>query len=162
MYNIQAHAGNTADFWEDCWTDSLFEEAVNFSNIDPLRPLFEKFLKPGSLMFEGGCGIGHLLAYYSARGFNVVGLDFALDALRTLHVRQPNLKLAGGDVFRLPFADKSFDLYYSGGVVEHFEDGPEVALREAIRVLKDDGTLLVSVPYYSPLRRLLRPIKKGK
>jgi SAM-dependent methyltransferase len=40
-------------------------------------------------------------------------------------------------------------------VVEHFEAGPLEALREARRVLTDDGVLLVSVPYLSPVRSLL-------
>lgn len=113
-------------------------------------------------MLEGGCGMGNYVSYYTARGFNVIGLDFAQKALKTLRTRQPHVKLCGGDVSRLPFADKTFDLYYSGGVVEHFEGGAEESLEEARRVLKDDGVLLISVPYYSPLRRALTPFRKDE
>lgn len=155
MYHTQAHSGSSPDFWDENWEASQFEETVRFCAVDPLRPLFEKYLRQDSLMLEGGCGLGNYLAYYSARGFNVVGLDFAQRALKTLRIRQPGLKLCGGDVSRLPFADKTFDLYYSGGVVEHFESGAEQSLKEAQRVLKDDGVLLISVPYYNPLRRIL-------
>lgn len=155
MYHNQDHAGSTADFWEETWEGGGFEETVKFCAIDPLRPLFEKYLRPGSRMLEGGCGQGNYVAYYTARGFRVVGLDFAQRALKTLRARQPQLTLCGGDVSQLPFADNTFDLYYSGGVVEHFEDGADAPLLEARRVLKDDGTLLISVPYYSPLRRAL-------
>ncbi|MGE3466274.1 MAG: class I SAM-dependent methyltransferase, partial [Pyrinomonadaceae bacterium] len=59
-------------------------------------------------------------------------------------------------------ADKTFDLYYSGGVVENFEDGATESLAEARRVLKDDGVLLISVPYFSPLRRLLSKVKRNE
>lgn len=159
MYHNQAHPGNTPDFWEENWAVSEFEKAVSFCSVDPLRPLFEKYLRPGSLMLEGGCGMGNYVTYYSARGFRVIGLDFAQRALKTLKMRQPKLKLCGGDVSSLPFADGTFDLYYSGGVVEHFEGGAERALLEARRVLKEDGVLLISVPYFSPLRRLLMPFK---
>lgn len=158
MYIKQDHAGSTADFWEDNWAASEFEKAVSFCAFDPLRPLFEKYLRPDSLMLEGGCGMGNYVSYYSARGFRVIGLDFALRALKTLRTRQPHLKLCGGDVSRLPFADKTFDLYYSGGVVEHFEGGADESLKEAKRVLKDDGVLLISVPYQSPLRSILSPL----
>lgn len=160
MYLTQAHAGNTPDFWEENWGASLFEDAVKFCAVDPLRPLFDRYLRPDSLMLEGGCGAGNYVTYYSARGYRVVGLDFAQRALKTLRTRQPAVTLCGGDVSRLPFADETFDLYYSGGVVEHFEDGALKSLAEARRVLKHDGILLISVPYYSPLRRLLSPFRK--
>ncbi len=157
-----SHSGNTPDFWEENWDAAQFEESVRFMANDPLRPLFEKYLRPDSLMLEGGCGMGNYIAYYAERGYNVIGLDFAQRALKTLHTRQPKLKLCGGDVSKLPFADRTFDLYYSGGVVEHFESGAAPSLKEAHRVLKDDGVLLISVPYYSPLRRCLTPFRKGE
>ncbi len=161
MYHKQAHSGSSPDFWEENWEASEFAESIRFCTVDPLRPLFEKYLRPDSLMLEGGCGMGNYVSYYTARGFNVIGVDFALNTLKTLHIRQPQAKLCGGDVSQLPFADKTFDLYYSGGVVEHFESGAEDSLREAQRVLKQDGVLLISVPYYSPLRKILSPFRKA-
>jgi SAM-dependent methyltransferase len=104
--------------------------------------------------------MGNYITYYAARGFKVIGVDFAQKALKTLHQRQPDLMLAAGDVARLPFDDEVFDVYYSGGVVEHFEGGAEAALKEARRVLKRDGALLISVPYFNPLRRILAPFRK--
>lgn len=160
MYQKQAHAGNTPDYWEENWKAIQFEESVRFCQIDPLRPLFEKYSRAGSLMLEGGCGMGNYLTYYSLRGWRVIGLDFAQKTLKNLRRRQNHLDLCAGDVSHLPFADETFDLYYSGGVVEHFEGGAEKSLREARRVLKKDGVLLISVPYYSPLRRILSPLKK--
>jgi len=162
MYHNQTHAGNTPDFWEENWEKSKFEESVRFCRVDPVRPLFEKYSREGSLILEGGCGLGQYLAYYSMFGRRVIGLDFAQQALRNLHKRQSHLDLCGGDVSELPFADETFDLYYSGGVVEHFEGGAEKSLREAHRVLKKSGVLLLSVPYYNPLRRILSPFKKAE
>ncbi len=162
MYHNQTHAGNTPDYWEENWEKSRFEESVGFCRIDPLRPLFEKYSQEGSLMLEGGCGLGHYLAYYSLFGRRVIGLDFAQQALKNLRKRQKHLDLCAGDVSHLPFADETFDLYYSGGVVEHFEGGAEKSLQEARRVLKKSGVLLLSVPYYSPLRRILSPFKKAE
>lgn len=160
MYLKQSHAGNTPEYWEENWESSQFEETVKFCLVDPLRPLFEKYSREGSLMLEGGCGMGQYLAYYALAGRRVVGLDFAQQALKNLRRRQNHLDLCAGDVSRLPFADETFDLYYSGGVVEHFEGGAEKSLQEAHRVLKKNGVLLISVPYYSPLRRILSPLKK--
>ena len=162
MYRKQNHAGNTPDYWEENWESSQFEDTVRFCHVDPLRPLFEKYSEEGSLILEGGCGTGNYLAYYDFRGRRVVGLDFAQKTLKNLHQRQKHLDLCAGDVSRLPFADETFDLYYSGGVVEHFEGGAEKSLEEARRVLKKDGVLLISVPYYSPLRRILSVVKNAE
>jgi ubiquinone/menaquinone biosynthesis C-methylase UbiE len=160
MYHKEEHSGSTPDYWEGNWENAQFESAVRFCLIDPLRRLFEKYSKPGSLMLEGGCGMGQYLAFYAAEGRRVVGLDFAQNTLKRLHQRDSSLPLACGDVSRLPFADETFDLYYSGGVVEHFEGGAEASLTEARRVIKKDGILLISVPYFSPLRRALVPFKR--
>ena len=163
MYHTGSqHPGNSPYFWEENWAASAFEESVRFMSVDPLRPLFDEYLRPDSLMLEGGCGMGNYVAYYASKGVDVIGLDFAQKALKTLHIRQPKLKLVGGDVSLMPFPDKTFDLYYSGGVVEHFESGAMPSLLEARRVLKEDGILLISVPYYSPLRRMLTPFRKDE
>ncbi|MBS1793000.1 MAG: class I SAM-dependent methyltransferase [Acidobacteria bacterium] len=160
MYQKHAHSGSSVELWEENWEATQFNQSLQFCLVDPLRPLFEKYAPPGSLMLEGGCGMGQFVTFYTLRGVRVIGLDFAQRALHRLNDRIPDLPLCAGDVSALPFADESFDLYYSGGVVEHFEGGAEASLNEARRVLKKDGVLLISVPYFSPLRRLLRPLKK--
>lgn len=160
MYQKHAHSGSSVELWEENWQSAQFYQALEFCRIDPLRPLFEKYAKQGSLMLEGGCGMGQYVAFYTERGVKVVGLDFAQRALHQLNRRVSGLKLCAGNVAALPFADETFDVYYSGGVVEHFEGGAEKSLSEARRVLKKDGVLLISVPHFSPLRRVLSPLKK--
>ena len=156
MYHRHVESGSSAAYWEEFGSGSTLADHLRFCEVDPLRPLFERFLKPGSVMLEGGCGRGQYVAYYGSRGFTVIGLDFAREWLKAARAERPDLKLCTGDVGALPFEDATFDLYYSGGVVEHFEGGADRPLAEAKRVLKHDGVLLLSVPYYSPLRRALR------
>lgn len=153
MFHQAQHAGSPT-FWDDTWSDGQLEEAIRFCDVDPLRPLFERYAPPGTRLLEGGCGRGQYVVYYSRKGVRVTGIDFAAGALVRLRGRNPEAHLCLGDVAALPFRDGSYDAYYSGGVVEHFEGGPVPALREAGRVLRPGGTLLVSVPYLSPLRRI--------
>lgn len=57
----------------------------------------------------------------------------------------------------LPFLDATFDLVVCNDILEHLLE-PLPVLKEAIRVLRDDGTLVISVPnhFYWPMRlRLL-------
>ena len=57
------------------------------------------------------------------------------------------------DVRKLKFKDNFFDVYFSFGVIEHFEDGFEDIIKESIRVTKPGGILVINFPYMSPLRR---------
>src|SRR5947207_14256799 len=131
--------GGSPEFWEENWADQVSEPQLRFCAADPLKPLFERYTHSGAVMLEGGCGMGQYVFYYAARGVRVVGLDFAGRTLACVHARYPNLTLCAGDVSALPFRDNSFDTYYSGGVVEHFEAGAEKALYEARRVLRPGG-----------------------
>jgi len=88
MYHRHAQAGGSSAYWEEFGRHGSLADRVRFLQVDPLRPLFERFLKPGATMLEGGCGRGQYVAYYTARGVNVVGLDFAREWLR----RQTKLK----------------------------------------------------------------------
>jgi ubiquinone/menaquinone biosynthesis C-methylase UbiE len=157
MYQPHTHAGGTPEMWEENWGDSesAFDEALRYCELDPLRHLFEQYARTGTMMLEGGCGRGQYVTYYSSKGVNVIGMDFACNTLKMLRGRQESLLLCAGDVAALPYRDGVFDVYYSGGVVEHFEAGPGRALDEARRVLRPGGVLLISVPYLSPLRRVL-------
>lgn len=160
MYHTDPYSGNTPDYWANSWDEIEFEAALQLCYTDPLRPVFDKYISADSLILEGGCGKGHWVAYFADKGSRIIGLDFAERTLAELSTNRDGLSLVGGNVNALPFADGTFDAYYSGGVVEHFEAGCGPSLDEAHRVLKDDGTLLLSVPYYSPLRKLLTPFRR--
>lgn len=57
----------------------------------------------------------------------------------------PNLSYGVGDVTRLPYEDGSFETAVSFEVIEHL-DRPEDLVEEAKRVLREDGTFIVSTP----------------
>lgn len=162
MYHRNPHSGDTPDYWANTWDEISFDESLRQCLDDPLRPLFEKYVQPDSLILEGGCGIGHWVAYFKDRGYSIVGLDFSHRTLAELKTRRDGLWLCSGNVNSLPFADETFDIYYSGGVVEHFESGCEDALAEARRVIKKGGKLLLSVPFFSPLRRYLLAFRRNE
>jgi SAM-dependent methyltransferase len=55
----------------------------------------------------------------------------------------------------LPFADNAFDIVVASHVLEHI-DKPETGIQELYRVLRPGGMLVVGVPIYDPVMRLLR------
>jgi len=158
--------GGQRETWENIWKDDLYSIAdlleedrwVSVKH-SPILPIVLKRLPGGAKVLEAGCGRGQWVIYLSGLGFRVTGLDFASATLAQLRESYPSLDFVEGDVADLPFEGGSFDAILSWGVVEHFEDGPQRALREAHRVLKSNGMLFVTVPfkslfYCSPLARL--------
>jgi ubiquinone/menaquinone biosynthesis C-methylase UbiE len=80
---------------------------------------------------------------------NIVGIDISLPSLTVAarcakYFARP-IGLAAGDATAMPFADATFDIVYSQGVVEHFPD-PTAMLLDQVRVLKPDGILIINVP----------------
>ena len=105
-------------------------------------------------ILEGGCGLaGHVLRLHQA-GYRVTGVDYAARTVEQVQRAFPRLDVREGDVRQLPFGDATFGLYLSFGVLEHFREGPDDALREAFRVIAPRGRLFATVPYFSPLRRV--------
>lgn len=88
-------------------------------------------------VLDVGCGRGHLLESYRARGYEVTGVDLVN------HLDDPSIPYVQGQLERLPFADRSFDLVTCSHTLEH-----TVHLASAIRELKRVAArqLLVCVP----------------
>jgi SAM-dependent methyltransferase len=151
------HAADSQDvvFWEDYFAAQSFDYLVRSFATDPLRPLFEEYCAGGARVLEGGCGLGNYLPCLEDLGARPIGLDFGVDMLKNVRRRHAPTPLIAGDVCALPFRDQTFDVYYSGGVMEHFEAGPSPGLSEAFRVLRRGGVFLVSVPYENPVRLAL-------
>lgn len=102
-------------------------------------------------ILDAGCGTGGDALFLRRYG-QVLGLDFAAEALRLGAERLPGV-LARGSVMGLPYADSSFDLVTSFDVLYHRGVPDEaVALAEARRVLRPGGRLLIRLPAYEWLR----------
>lgn len=141
-----------AQYWDQMWRHVRIEDYEVRCSHHPLRTIFDRYLPRHGRILEGGCGPAHWVLYYSARGYQIVGVDYAEDTVRRVRRTFPSAPVYHGDVTALEFPACHFDAYYSGGVVEHFEEGPQRVLAEARRVIRRGGLLLVSVPYANILR----------
>lgn len=102
-------------------------------------------------VLDAGCGTGANVHFLQRYG-QVCGIDLAAEALKLAGPRVPG-KLARASVLQLPFASQSFDLLTSFEVLYHRAVPDErVALREARRVLRPGGRLLIRLPAFEFLR----------
>lgn len=132
------------------------------------RDIIDKYLmkmisKKGSKqlkIFDGGCGVGNWLLYIKKK-WNVecYGADIHLNKSQINIAKKYDINLTTDSILSLPYPDDSFDIYFSFGVFEHFEEGIEVPMTEAHRVIKRGGVLIISIPYINYLNILLWPIR---
>ena len=92
-----------------------------------------------------GCGTGENINFLSRFG-KVTGIDISERAIKFCKKRRlENVKI--GKAEALPFKENGFDLVTMLDLLEHLKDDL-LALREAFRVLKPRGRILITVPSY--------------
>jgi SAM-dependent methyltransferase len=168
--NIATHRG----FWDKIWERrSAFADVINGGR-DIYSVFFRRFLYryigPDTSFLELGCGTSTLALSLAPRMKELVGLDISPAALELSrgHAQRlgvTNARFVEGDCMNVPFSDQ-FDVVWSQGLMEHFDDPARVA-SEHLKAAKKGGVALISVPYrYSYFRlwyaltrpNILRPL----
>ena len=147
----------TPAHWDTAWAtpprwklpSPLFVTTRNMQRL--LRPIIERDMR----VLELGCAPGKILAWTAARlGARASGLDYSPRGIgwaRTLFAR---LGLDGDlrceDVFQTTFPQAGFDVVYSFGLVEHFDDPREI-VSVHVNLARPGGKVLIAVPDYGGL-----------
>ena len=127
-------------------------------------------LQPNDRVLEIGFGPGKAIRMVAERlpnGF-VAGLDHSPIMVRQAAYRNRKLIRAGavevrlGDVARIPHGDNAFDKVFAVNSF-HYWPAPESALSEIHRVLRPDGTLVLTIrAVNAPLRLDITDAGEGK
>jgi SAM-dependent methyltransferase len=105
--------------------------------------LLKKYQCQGPIL-EGGCGSGENFSVLSKYG-TVIGIDISEKLAR--YGQSLGRNIVVGDITRLPFPDETFSTVVLLDVIEHIDDD-NLAIKEAFRVLKPEGKIIVSVPAF--------------
>lgn len=106
-------------------------------------------LKNVDKILDLGCGDGYysyLLSRISLK-IEVIGIDNHVAAIESAkrQARKRNIKFIIGNAEKLPFPENYFDKIVMSEIIEHVKDDERV-LREARRVLKQGGILVLTTP----------------
>ena len=119
-------------------------EAHHFSKMEETLGL----APPNGLILDAGCGEGIDVVQQAQRdGCEVIGAELSDGGCATTFRRTaklPSAHVVQADLRRLPFADGTFDLAYSYGVLHHVAD-PPAAIREIARVTQPGGRVAIYV-----------------
>ena len=126
------------------WEGTLESAPTVHEHELPFVPTLIQLARQASDVLEVGAGMGRMLNVLadSAPNARLVGVDLNPIPASIRYAR------VTGDARRLPFRDRSFDLVYSLGVVEHW---PQTAasVAEHSRVTRAGGHVLVTTPHRS-------------
>jgi SAM-dependent methyltransferase len=146
-------------YWYEYWKARLsaaYYTSAEANDLfsDQLGKVMLQVMSTQGLHLEAGCGAGYWVAALRSRGLMIEGIEYARDLVDLVHAANPQLPVRQGNALHIDSPDNHYDTYLSIGVVEHRIEGPEPFLSEAYRVLKPGGKILISVPYFGPLRVL--------
>jgi len=146
-------------YWYNYWKARLDANYYSSAEAKPLasdelgKVLLQSMPAHG-LHLEAGCGAGYWVAALKHHGFNIEGIEYAHNLVELIHSVYPQLPIRWGNALNIDTPNDHYDSYLSFGVVEHRFEGPEPFLSEAYRVLKPQGKIIISVPFFGPIRRL--------
>ncbi|MDD5129523.1 MAG: class I SAM-dependent methyltransferase [Candidatus Omnitrophica bacterium] len=144
--------GNTKGWWDNFWVKRTSPSTVGSGDY-PYSDLMgkvaceywhDKFkqLAPGKRMLECGCGSARVSAYMAQHGYQCTLLDYSGAALAQAKANFTRMSLDAGFIIgnlnQLCFKNGQFDIVFSGGVLEFFENAQQ-PINEMVSVLKPGG-----------------------
>ena len=102
---------------------------------------------PLGRLLDIGTGTGRMAELFADRADHIVALDKSLEMLRVAraklqHLPTERVELVQGDFAALPFPAQGFDTVLLHQVL-HFAQAPELALKEAARVIRPGGRIAI-------------------
>ena len=129
----------------------------------PRYPIPDLPLTParGELLLDIGCNWGRWTIAAARAGYRPIGIDPSFEAIvaarRIASQLGADARYLVADTRRLPFPDRTFDVVFSYGVLQHFSKADAaVAVAEIARTLKPGGTSFVQMPNAFGLRNVMQ------
>jgi 2-polyprenyl-3-methyl-5-hydroxy-6-metoxy-1,4-benzoquinol methylase len=117
-----------------------------------LLALLDPLVAPGSRVLEVGCAPGKFLLWCAlVKQARACGAEYAENSHRMTLQLFADANVAADirkeDFMQTTFEPESFDVVYSFGVVEHFDD-PRPMIKKHFEMLKPGGTAIITVPHF--------------
>jgi ubiquinone/menaquinone biosynthesis C-methylase UbiE len=119
---------------------------INLNTIEVLNP------SPGDNILEIGMGNGYFVREILSKDSSIryTGCDFSevmireAERLNAEWIQKGQAKFVFGDVNQLPFQGRTFNKIFTINTIYFWDDAPKV-FRELKRVLRPEGTLIISI-----------------
>jgi len=115
----------------------------------------------GEKVLDAGAGAGDQTRYLNDHGADVVSIDLsgAIEVVASKMRMRSGWIGVQGDITMLPFAERTFDVVYCEGVIQHTRDSA-ATVNELVRVTRPGGTILATHYVRNEPKSLLRRVKR--
>lgn len=156
---VQAIKDNWEDKWNfDNWSktyDSSVKNNVGELGIyehyeDILETVYELATKdihtePSQVkVLDIGVGTGNLSEKFLSQGYDIIGIDQSREMLNVAKKKFSGLQVRLGEFLKIPFGNNQFNAIVTTYAFHHLNESEKcIAIKEMLRVLKDDGTIII-------------------
>src|SRR3954463_2923689 len=131
--------------WSDEHTVMEYLDTFGQVTVQAIPALLEAAnVGPETWLLDVATGPGYVAAAAFERGATVTGIDFSPAMVEVAKHLSPSIDFRRGDAQALEFEEGSFDAVIAAYGLLHYSD-PDLAVREAFRVLKPSGVFAFSV-----------------
>jgi ubiquinone/menaquinone biosynthesis C-methylase UbiE len=108
---------------------------------------FKKFIIAGDKVIDIGCGNGRLASFFSKMNVEYIGIDNSDELIKEAKKNNPQNSFLEADALGLPFPDNNFNKAFMIAVLHNIpsKEFRLKALKEASRILKNNGLLILTV-----------------
>ncbi|MFA5142285.1 MAG: class I SAM-dependent methyltransferase [Candidatus Woesearchaeota archaeon] len=124
----------------------------NSINIHRLKAILKILKNKNGRLLDIGCSDGRYIVNFIKKGFICDGIDISDKAIALGKKRGLNLKKI--DITKkIKISDESYEIIVCAQVLEHLID-PFFTLKEMYRILKKNGTIIITVPNIGMIRNI--------
>lgn len=126
-----------------------FDSKMNmYDTMKRVEVVYDEMLSKDNLenkeLLDAGCGTGWFSKYAAERKAKVTSMDLGENLLKEVAKKCESTRVVGS-ILEIPFLENTFDYIVSSEVIEHVPDNKK-AIEELYRVLKPNGTLVLTTP----------------
>jgi len=151
---------NTPKMW-DILNDRDYTDKKQYMNYHKLTLISKEIKNKNIKVLNAACGAGDLEHFVfdkqNKHKLNWYGIDISQKSIKSCKSKFKNARFDTGNVKKMKFKDKSFDIIAALEILEHISPRDTFGvLNEFGRILKNKGMIIVSIPLNEGLEEMIQ------